>query len=823
MTWRPGAIAVARALNGLYFLAVAAYCFVAYTPFVYELFLKPGVVPALSDFVAVSPLLFSATLLITILTLMPQLTSAGARGRAVARTYVVASALVALIVLFKPPLVSIGNTRRAFAVGLAAVAWPAWLATVDHLIWPAPQIRRTDSRRVLVACVLSAVVACSVYALVSPFLIDEISGVDLSAGVLAGGIGSSLILNLYAFMALFLAIVAMTGISSAFRLKASAEYWLLLLLLVVCGSVVMYQLVCASLQFSGAAAWACSVAFAGGTASVWANIARLRSQPIAVANDQPEQGARSRPDSVELFTAPLLSGRSRAAAISLLVLLPVIAYAVIDGVRHFDWNFLFQKISVLIVWLLAFASTYALADQRAGTRRSSLRLAVMPLVALALYAGLMWIDPATAMDRYATVDPSLRMIRDARTSRSSGTADFYRFLGSQSLVGSSRVQPSVVDFVRPLRATDRKPPIFLFIVDSLRRDYLSPYNPRVTFTPEIGKLAADSFVFERAWTRYSGTALAIPAIWTGGMVPHMVLQHQFPQRNTLLKLLEANDYERLMDIDVHVEALVTRDDRMVNLDPHRGTMDLDMCATVPELERRLSDDRRRPVFFYSLSQNVHLAVAPKRPVPSGETYPAGFNPRTASSLRRLDACLGSFVKFLKQEHLYDDSIIVLTSDHGDSLGEEGRWGHAFWMYPEVMSIPLIVHIPSRLKPLVRADLDALVFSTDIVPSFYTLLGYEPKDLGPLFGRSFFTPRDGDSSRRRRERYLVASSYGAVYGVLSQNGRRIYVVDTVNRSEYALDMTAQPHNVEVTPPVAAVNRRFMQQQLSTLAAVYRYEP
>jgi Sulfatase len=823
VTWRPGAIAVARALNGLYFLAVAAYCFVAYTPFVYELFLKPGVVPALSDFVAVSPLLFSATLLITILTLMPQLTGAGARGRVVARTYVVASGLVALIALFKSPLVSIGNTPRAFAVGLAAVAWPAWLATVDHLIWPAPQIRRTDSRRVLVACVLSAVVACSVYALVSPFLIDEISGVDLSAGVLAGGIGSSLILNLYAFMALFLAIVAMTGISSAFRLKASAEYWLLLLLLVVCGSVVMYQLVCASLQFSGAAAWACSVAFAGGTASVWANIARLRSQPIAVVNDQPEQGGRSRPDSVELFTAPLLSGRSRAAAISLLVLLPVIAYAVIDGIRHFDWNFLFQKISVLIVWLLAFASTYALADQRAGTRRSSLRLAVMPLVALALYAGLMWIDPATAMDRYAAVDPSLRMIRDARTSRSSGTADFYRFLASQSLVGSSRVQPSVVDFVRPLRATDRKPPIFLFIVDSLRRDYLSPYNPRVTFTPEIGKLAADSFVFERAWTRYSGTALAIPAIWTGGMVPHMVLQHQFPQRNTLLKLLEANEYERLMDIDVHVEALVTRDDRMVNLDPHRGTMDLDMCATVPELERRLSDDRRRPVFFYSLSQNVHLAVAPKRPVPSGETYPAGFNPRTASSLRRLDACLGSFVKFLKQEHLYDDSIIVLTSDHGDSLGEEGRWGHAFWMYPEVMSIPLIVHIPSRLKPLVRADLDALVFSTDIVPSLYTLLGYEPKDLGPLFGRSFFTPRDGDSSRRRRERYLVASSYGAVYGVLSQNGRRIYVVDTVNRSEYALDMTAQPHNVEVTPPVAAVNRRFMQQQLSTLAAVYHYKP
>ena len=60
------------------------------------------------------------------------------------------------------------------------------------------------------------------------------------------------------------------------------------------------------------------------------------------------------------------------------------------------------------------------------------------------------------------------------------------------------MQRSDIDFVQPLGAADRKPAIFLFIVDSLRRDYLSVYNRRVAFTPEIGKLAADSFVFERA-------------------------------------------------------------------------------------------------------------------------------------------------------------------------------------------------------------------------------------------------------------------------------------------------------------------------------------
>jgi len=67
---------------------------------------------------------------------------------------------------------------------------------------------------------------------------------------------------------------------------------------------------------------------------------------------------------------------------------------------------------------------------------------------------------------------------------------------------------------------------------------------------------------------------------------------------------------------------------------------------------------------------------------------------------------------------------------------------------------------------------------------------------PGASRSRFTPRDGDSSRRRREAFLVASSYGAVYGVVSQNGRRLYVVDTVNRTEYALDMSAEPRRLAV---------------------------
>src|SRR4029450_5838817 len=71
--------------------------------------------------------------------------------------------------------------------------------------------------------------------------------------------------------------------------------------------------------------------------------------------------------------------------------------------------------------------------------------------------------------------------------------------------------------------------------------------------------------------------------------------------------------------------------------------------------------------------------------------------------------------------------------------------------------------------------------------------------------------DGDSSRRRREASLRAPSYGAVYGVVSQNGRRMYVVDTVDATEYALDLAAETRRLAVTPLMMTVNRRTIADQ------------
>src|SRR5207247_10970296 len=124
MTWRPGGIAAARIAHAGVLLAIAAFCFLSYSPFAYGQFIKPNVVPDLNDFVVLLPWFFALTVLATVLTLLPVLRQRDARGRAAAIAYIVVAAAAAGWGLWRRPLVTIGNSHAGFIVGLAALALP---------------------------------------------------------------------------------------------------------------------------------------------------------------------------------------------------------------------------------------------------------------------------------------------------------------------------------------------------------------------------------------------------------------------------------------------------------------------------------------------------------------------------------------------------------------------------------------------------------------------------------------------------------------------------------------------------------------------------
>ena len=229
----------------------------------------------------------------------------------------------------------------------------------------------------------------------------------------------------------------------------------------------------------------------------------------------------------------------------------------------------------------------------------------------------------------------------------------------------------------------------MFVIDSLRPDYIAPYNSAVRFTPRMADFAAESVVFTNAITRYGGTGLSVPAMWAGSAILHKQYVTPFHSMNTLEKLLDANGYKRLIGLDSIMGQLLRPSKDIDELDRGRPVMDYEFCRTLDELASKLPPDARTPVFAYSLPQDVHMSKLP-RTVESGEEYRLFYAPY-ATKVHAIDACFGRFIDTLKAKGRYDDSLIVLTADHGEMLGEDGRFGHSYHLFPQTVRVP---HHPS---------------------------------------------------------------------------------------------------------------------------------
>ncbi|MBI3288373.1 MAG: sulfatase-like hydrolase/transferase [Elusimicrobia bacterium] len=276
-------------------------------------------------------------------------------------------------------------------------------------------------------------------------------------------------------------------------------------------------------------------------------------------------------------------------------------------------------------------------------------------------------------------------------------------------------------FDGPLTAA-APPHIFIIVIDSLRPDYLGAYSPAVRFTPNIDRFAREADVF-RGFTAYGGTALSEPSIWAGARLPHEQYPSPFHPLNALEKLVDALSYRPLITMDVILTRLLGPGKAATALDKETlGTYKL--CATLAELEGRLDAETasRRPLFVYTQPQDIHVSVINNERVPAVDPRWSGFYGPYAARVAAMDACFGNFLKALKARGLYDQSVVVLTADHGDSLGEGGRWGHAYTLFPEIARVPLIMRLPPARRAKLEADLDAPAFGTDVTPSLYAALG-----------------------------------------------------------------------------------------------------
>jgi hypothetical protein len=823
--------AFARAVNAAFFLATSAYCILSYSSFAYYQFIRPEVFAWPGDFVILHHVLYWLCLLITALTLVPHLRSHRASAALSARLYLGISAAVGVWLVVNPFMETVGFSSSSLVAGLTALVFPASLALVDHLTVRPREIAVSDERRLFRACVVTSLIVWAVYAIAAPFRLRIAAGIDLPvAGVLVG-LGASGLAHAMVFTGIFLVLTLLVGIGRRTGADGAVEYRLIVAAVAVTLALVLKGMAFSAVAFAGASAWISAWALAVAIALTWSGVARHR--------------AADRDGELDAFDAalsPLYVGSS-ALRWGALVGLPVAAFTLATALERFDWDFLLQKLSVLVVWLVAFSLVYTMVRTDAPGRPDE--RAISPYRTVAAAAALLavyWAAVGTAprvmaltgdarlntevvLDRYAAVDPSLHFIQDATRASSGEAVAFYSYLKAHTTIAHVKVNPIEIDFVKPLGPPPgERPHIFFFVLDSLRRDYVQPYNKAVTFTPAIEAFARDAAVFERAFTRYGATGLSVPAMWIGGMTLHMQYITPFMPMNALLKLLDAGGYRRIMGIDSIATRMLAPTPLLTELDKGRLTMHYDFCRTMGELQQKLDESVSdpRPIFGYTLPQNVHIAISFQTPVPDGESYP-GFFERVAAQVRRIDRCFGGFVGHLKRLGLYDRSIIVLTSDHGDSLGEEGRFGHSYTLFPEVMRVPLIIKLPASMAGA-ATDLTRVSFTTDITPTLYALLGYEPEALGPLYGAPLFgkTP---DEDARRRDPFLLSSSYGAVYGMLRHNGRALYIADAVEGRDYAYDLSdgGLGHRVQITDAMRELNWRLIREEVARIADQYNFNP
>lgn len=142
-----------------------------------------------------------------------------------------------------------------------------------------------------------------------------------------------------------------------------------------------------------------------------------------------------------------------------------------------------------------------------------------------------------------------------------------------------------------------------------------------------------------------------------------------------------------------------------------------------------------------------------------------------------------------------------------------------------MRIPLLVHLPREARTAFIADVHRVSFTVDVTPTLYTLLGQTPVTREPLEGSPLFVRSATDLTDRRSTRFLVASSYGPSYGLLSDNGTRLYIADGVNGREYAFDLhgSIAGRAVALTDDERAASRREIQQQIGAIAERYHFTP
>lgn len=297
--------------------------------------------------------------------------------------------------------------------------------------------------------------------------------------------------------------------------------------------------------------------------------------------------------------------------------------------------------------------------------------------------------------------------------------------------------------------------LVLISIDTLRPDHLGCYGHPVPTSPNIDRLCDDSVVFDQAIAHAPSTLHSHASILTS-LLPH---HHQatwggktrLPDSAvTLAETLRAAGYstaaftgggqmDRVFGLDQGFDSYIQPGEER-------------FMGTVRRALDWLQQNPARPFFLFLHTYEVHHPYEPSAEHLDevGSDYAGDLpdhisidllreiNQKKAAideadlehikrtydaEIRSMDEALGVLVETLRQQDLYDSTMIVLTSDHGEEFGEHGVVGwHSHTLYDELLRVPLIFKLSGSRRAGLRVS--PQVRSIDIAPTIVAALGLE---------------------------------------------------------------------------------------------------
>jgi len=286
------------------------------------------------------------------------------------------------------------------------------------------------------------------------------------------------------------------------------------------------------------------------------------------------------------------------------------------------------------------------------------------------------------------------------------------------------------------------PDVYLITIDTLRADHVGCYGYKQVETPALDALAGDGIRFSEAFTHSPITNTSHTTIMTG-LLPSIHGVTDFgvpllPQHVTAAELLKQHGYQTAAFIGAVIldsNALAPGLDRGFDFydnfpktdskdaegknKERWGRVERRGMEVVEHAETWFDKHRAGPHFVWVHLFDPHDPYEP--PPPFSEKYKDHLYD---GEIAYADSAVARWIAFLKKAGVYDNSIIIVSGDHGEGLGEHGEDTHGLFLYDSTLHIPLILKSTATAGGAARHGvvIDAEVRTTDILPTILSATG-----------------------------------------------------------------------------------------------------